>query len=132
MNFKELGKKIEKTEYWDMPILDVQTRYFGDEVYIYIEKTERICWRISFLSCYKVDYETDANWRNMDSVGDMRGGQLGYFGQDFSVSQNEKNSNFVDVSIDLSIMTMKIICKDILVEEVSTDEVRFFWQEDTK
>lgn len=57
----ELQKKIDEINYWDLLVLDIQSKYFGDEVYIYIEKDEEICWKLSFTSCYKVSYETDAN-----------------------------------------------------------------------
>ena len=45
---------IDKTDYWDMRVLDVKASYFGDEVEILIENDEETCWKISFLSCYKV------------------------------------------------------------------------------
>ncbi|MBC1568636.1 hypothetical protein HCJ20_06885 [Listeria sp. FSL L7-1425] len=112
-----------------MSILDIQTRYFGDEVYIFIENNEKTCWKISFISCYKVSYETDANWRTIDNVKEMRGGQLGYDGQDISLKKYEENENFVQCSLDLSIMLMNIVCKNILVEELSMKGNLFFWQD---
>ncbi|HFK0261718.1 TPA: hypothetical protein ACGXKD_002342, partial [Listeria monocytogenes] len=36
----ELQKKIDEINYWDLLVLDIQSKYFGDEVYIYIEKDE--------------------------------------------------------------------------------------------
>lgn len=127
MNIENLKNKIEKTEYWDMPILDVQIKYFGDEVYIYVENDNIICWKISFISCYKVTYETDATWRSIDNVKKMRGGQLGYYGQDISLKKYEENEDFIESSMDLSIMRMNIVCKDILVEEVNIEDTDFFW-----
>ena len=56
---------IDKTDYWDMRILDVTASYFGDEVKLLIENDEVTCWRISFLSCYKVSYNTDADRRKI-------------------------------------------------------------------
>ena len=55
-----LQEKIDKTEYWDMKILDFQINYFGDEVNMWIYSDADTSWRISFLSCYKVSYDTDA------------------------------------------------------------------------
>ncbi|WP_221636017.1 hypothetical protein [Listeria cossartiae] len=129
MDIELLQNEIDNTEYWDMSILDIQTRYFGDEVYIFIENNEKTCWKISFISCYKVCYETDANWRTIDNVKDMRGGQLGYDGQDISLKKYEENENFVQCSLDLSIMLMNIVCKNILVEELSMKDNLFFWQD---
>lgn len=129
MNIEMLQNEIDSTEYWDMSILDVQTKYFGDEVYIFVENNEKNYWKISFFSCYKVSYETDSNWRTIDNVKEMRGGQLGYDGQDISLKKYENNDNFIECSLDLSIMTMNIVCKDIVVEELSMEENLFFWQD---
>lgn len=63
-NIELLQEKIDTTNYWDMTILDVKTQYFGDEIDLYIEGTESYCWKISFLSCYKVNYQTDVDWRS--------------------------------------------------------------------
>lgn len=129
MNIELLEKEIEKTEYWDMRIWDVQTEYFGDEVHIFIENDIKTCWKISFLSCYKVNYETDANWRGDFKVKNMRGGQLGYDGQDISIKKYEVNDSFLHCKLDLSIMSMEIICKDISVEEIDMEDISFFWQD---
>lgn len=129
MDIKLLQNEIDNTDYWDMSILDIQSRYFGDEVYIFIENNEKTCWKISFISCYKVSYETDANWRTIDNVKEMRGGQLGYEGQDISLKKYEENENFVECSLDLSIMQMNIVCKNIIVEELNMEENLFFWQD---
>ena len=48
LNIELLQKKIDDTQYWDMSILDIQTQYFNDEVYIFIENNEETCWKICF------------------------------------------------------------------------------------
>lgn len=60
---ESLQEKIDKTEYWDMKILDFQINFLGDEVSMWIYNDADTSWRVSFLSCYKVSYETDATWR---------------------------------------------------------------------
>lgn len=129
LNIELLQRKIDDTKYWDMSILDIQTQYFNDEVYIFIENDEETCWKICFLSCYKVSYETDANWRMIDNVKKMQRGQLGYDGQDISLKKYEENENFVERFLDLSIMTINIVCKDIQVKKLNMEENRFFWHE---
>jgi hypothetical protein len=39
-----------------------------------------------------------------------------------------ENEEFIECSIDASIMTMAIVCKDITVEELSMKDTLFFWQ----
>lgn len=58
-------KEIEATDYWDAQILDINTRFLGDELSLYIasyeeEDKDKFCWEIKFLQCYKVEYEIDA------------------------------------------------------------------------
>ena len=89
MTDNELQEMIDKTDYWDVEILDMKASYFGDVIEIYIDDDEETCWKVSFLSCYKVSYETDANWRTIMHVKDMKKPQLGYYGQDISVSRSE-------------------------------------------
>lgn len=116
-----LQTKIDKTEYWDLEILDFNISFFGDEVNIFVYNDDETSWKISFLSCFKVAYETDATWRSITNVREMKRPQLGYFGQDITLSENKEYKGFYDVSIDLSIMTAKITCKDINVELVSNN-----------
>ncbi len=125
---KELQRKIDETQYWDLRILDFQIDYFGDEVNIFIYNDEVTSWRISFSSCYRVEYQTDANWRTITHVSDMRKAQLGYYGQDITLTQNKSLDDFYDVKIDLTILTAKVTCKEINVEKVSNSLVDIFWQ----
>ncbi len=124
---EDIQQKIDRTEYWDVEILDFQTNFFGDEIDILIYNDSETSWKISFLSCYKVAYETDATWRTIEHVRDMRSGQLGYYGQNITLSESKDFSGFYDVSIDLTILTGKIICKEVKVEKVSNSLLNIFW-----
>lgn len=122
----EIQKMIDATDYWDMEILDLKASYFGDEVELLVDNDEETCWKLSFLSCYRVLYETDANRRKIIKVRDMKKTQLGYYGQDISVCESEK-ADFYWVNLNLSIMEMQIECKDILVEKISKENLELFW-----
>ena len=126
MMVNKMQELIDKTDYWDMRILDVTASYFGDEVEILIENDEETCWKISFLSCYKVSYNTDANRRKISNVKSMRKSQLGYYGQNITVCKSNKD-NFYKVDLDLSIMEMQIECQDILIEQIARDNFELFW-----
>lgn len=125
-----LQAKIDQTEYWDLKILDFNADFFGDEVSIFVYNDAETSWKISFLSCFKVTYETDAAWRSIATVREMKKPQLGYYGQDITLSESKDFDGFYDVSIDLSIMTAKIICKDVNVEKVSNCTLNIFWWQD--
>lgn len=126
MKADTMQKLIDKTDYWDMRVLDVKASYFGDEVEVLIENDEETCWKISFLSCYKVFYNTDADITKISKVKSMRKSQLGYYGQDITVYKSDKD-DFYKVDLDLSIMQMQIECRDILIEQIARDSFELFW-----
>ena len=78
MNVDTMQELIDKTDYWDMRILDVKASYFGDEVELLIDNNEETYWKISFLSCYKVSYKTDADRRKISDVKSMKKVNLGF------------------------------------------------------
>ena len=111
-------------------MLDFKINYFGDETILYIYNGEDSSWEITFSSCLKVNYQTDANIRDINLVKTMKRPQLGYYGQDISLSKDEKNDGFIEVSMDLSIMLVKIVCKNITVGKVENNLLNYFWKFD--
>lgn len=95
-----LQAKIDQTEYWDLKILDFSANFYGDEVSIFVYNDTDTSWRISFLSCFRVTYETDATWRSIANVREMKKPQLGYYGQDITLNESKDFEGFYDVSID--------------------------------
>ncbi len=125
---KTIQEKIDQTEYWDLPVLDFQIKFFGDEVDLFLYHDEDTSWKISFLTCHRVAYETDATWRGVARVREMKKPQLGYYGQDITLNESKEFDGFYDVSMDLTILTAKIVCKEITVEKVSNDSWDIFWK----
>lgn len=123
MTINEYKKQIEATDYWDTKAYDFSTSYFGDEAVLLFEKDSDSAWKIIFKKCAAVEYETDATWESRTSgklpaVKDMTPAQLGYYCQDISITENPAYPGFYDVSIDLSIMNIKLTCKEIEVGAV--------------
>ena len=125
---ESMQKKIDQTEYWDLPVLDFQIKFFGDEVDLFLYHDEDTSWKLSFLTCHRVAYETDATWRGVARVREMKKPQLGYYGQDITLNESKEFDGFYDVSMDLTILTAKIVCKEITVEKVSNDSWDIFWK----
>ncbi len=125
---KTIQEKIDQTEYWDLPVLDFQIKFFGDEVDLFLYHDEDTSWKLSFLTCHRVAYETDATWRGIAYVREMKKPQLGYYGQDITLNESKEFDGFYDVSMDLTILTAKIVCKEITVEKVSNDSWDISWK----
>ena len=126
MNNK-IQKKIEETDYWDCEIFDLKISYFGDEIELIFYNDEESSWKIYFLSCYKVLYETDANRRKIFSVKDMKRPQLGYWIQDISVNE-APTEGFYIIKLDLSIMEIQIECRNIHIDKINNNNLSFFWE----
>lgn len=122
MDIHNIQVQVDQTEYWDENILDFKTAFFGDEAYLYIYKDNEKCWEIRFLACYEVTYKTDADRRSILLVRDMNKPQLGYYGQNIEIS-NSDIQGFYRVDMDLSIMEIELICKNIEVEEVDLRKI---------
>ena len=122
MDIHNMQVQVDQTEYWDENILDFKTAFFGDEAYLYIYKDNEKCWEIRFLACYEVTYKTDADRRSIPLVRDMNKPQLGYYGQNIEIS-NSDIQGFYRVDMDLSIMEIELICKNIEVEEVDLRKI---------
>lgn len=128
MNIEDMQKKIDETEYWDIKILDFQINYCGDEVALIIDNDDINSWKISFLSCQKVKYETDSDWRKITHVKDMKRPQLCYYGQDITISENKELDGFVNITMDLCIMDVELTCREIIVEKIDRSSLSLFWE----
>lgn len=128
MNIKEIQQKIDEMKYWDSKVLDINARYFGDELEILIEsEEENMCWCLTFESCYSVSYKTDADWRTKCYlVKNMKHGQIGYYGQDITVEENELE-NFLKVHLDLTIIILDVVCRNISVKKQIYNPKNIFW-----
>ena len=128
MKLQEIQNQIDKTEYWDMEILDFKISYFGDEVEMLIDDEGEYCWKIIFLSCYKVYYEAIQDLRDsVDRIKFLKGPQLGYYGQDISVTKSNIEGLY-KITMDLSIMDMIVECKDVEVSRVLRSDLDLFWE----
>lgn len=128
MNAQDIQRMIDQTEYWDVNILDFKTAFFGDEAFLYIYNDATSCWKVCFSSCYEVKYRTDADRRKIPFVKNMEKPQLGYYGQDITVT-NADVVGFYKITMDMSIMNLEITCKHVEVEKVKLSSVDLFWMD---
>ena len=55
--------------------------------------------------------------------------QLGYSAQNFTLIQYAQDKNLVECRIDLGIMDIIIVCRDIRIEHLDLKGAHFFWQD---
>lgn len=127
-------KEIAAIDYWEMGILDLKISYFGDEVSLCIEDyhNKEKYWEIKFLVCAKVEYSNDVldiQWRKDQHVKDMTRGELHHHGQEISLQVYENNPDFVECMVDIGLLQMTIVCRDIQIEHLELKDAQFFWQD---
>ena len=115
------------TQFIDFNVVDLQIKYFGDEISIIVDCENKTYQVIKFELCQYVEYETDANWgdgewRKDMLVKDMEKGQLGYSFQDITVKTSKKYKGMYNIYINLGIFIMKVVCKKISSETISQTE----------
>ena len=129
---REKQDKINQTDYWDGRILDLQISYFGDEVHLYIESYHENkvdleeCWKVSFLACAALNYETDAQNRKKFKVKDFTQNHL-YTCQEISLEYYD--DSFFQTRIVLEgLVMLNIISRDVTVAKIKRSEHDFFWR----
>lgn len=132
VEIKKKQDKINQTDYWDCRILDLQISYFGDEVHLYIESYNENkvdleeCWKVSFISCVELDYETDAQSRKNFKVKDFAKNQL-YTCQEILLEHYD--DSFLKTTIVLEgLVMLNIISRDVIVAKIKQSEHDFFWK----
>lgn len=120
-------------QFIDLDVIDLQIKYFGDEISIAVDCDNKTYQVIKFGLCHYVKYETDVNWengmwRNGISVKDMERSQLGYSFQNISVRTTKKYKGMYVVDVNFGIFVMKVVCKNISSETVNQTDYAILHQ----
>lgn len=149
MKAQYIEQLLLTAKYPDRLTLDFQITAFGDVVKIYTEHEDLTkCWGMEFQQCVEVSYTTAriVRWGSNNEEGIFvrqdyhetfdryNGYDLGYFAQDISVSEYEeddflKECGYVKCSFQLSMMEGYIVCKDVLLTELSREDITFYWEQ---
>lgn len=152
MKAQYIEQLLLTAKYPDRVALDFQVNTFGDAVKVYVEHEDLTkCWCMEFQQCVEVTYTTirkawrghkdeSGEWirndyeKTFDQYDGYDGYTLGYFAQDISVSEYEeddflKECGYVKCSFQLSMMEGYIVCKDVLLTELSREDITFYWEQ---
>ena len=58
--------------------------------------------------------------------------QLGYYGQDITISESEEFRGFYLIPMNLTILLAQIICKEVQVEKIPNASLNVFWMNPTE
>ena len=124
MSAAELQRIIEKTNYWDEVILDIQVKYLGTEVDIFYGN-DKDTLRLSFKGCRLLHSESYVPGEDLDNMKKKKPSQFDYYGHEILI-ENAETKDFYLAKIDLQFLEMKIEFRSINVEKV--EYVDWFWK----
>ncbi len=116
MNYKNIQKLIDDTNYWDARVENVDCKYFADEVTMaFVDDGYRITYK--FMKCYKVLFDHIKSYKKNISVKNMSYAQIPYFLTNINVDEAcEQKQTFIKCQITMFPLNLEIWCKDIAVK----------------
>ena len=119
MNFKEIQKLIDDTDYWDSRVDSLECKYFSDEVSLKFKNADClvVC---DFKECYKVAFEHIKSYKKIAAIKNMTYTQIPYFLNEIIVEETfEQGSKFLICKMNMFPLNVEIWCKDIDVYQES-------------
>ena len=127
MNAEEIQRIIEKTNYWDEVILDIQVKYLGTEVDIFYGN-DKDAWRLSFKGCRLLHSESYVPSEDIENMKEKKPSKFDYYGHEILI-ENAATKDFFLAKINFQFLEMKIEFRSISVEKVESDD--WFWKNNT-
>lgn len=127
MDADSIQARIDRINYWDMWVLDFRVLYFGDEIELYLEDTDKLGYRITFLHCLKLSYENAEARSNETPIRDLSRVQLSYSAQGIVVENSQENG-FFEFRLVLPFLFATVTCRDIEITQIDIAKENFFWQ----
>lgn len=119
MNAEIIQKKIDDFNYWDANVLSLSCTYFGDEVTLIYEDKKNGNVQYLFTDCYYINFQHNLNEKKIGPIKTLKSSQLPYFIHDVTIECTSYNNNdFYKCTLDISYMTLKILCKDITITRI--------------
>lgn len=116
MKAKQIQEQLEKLHYWDARVLSLDAQYFGDEVTIVFEDSDRNI-KISFTGCFKITVSTNPEDRR-NPIRELTISQIPYFIQDIEVEDILANGyDLLSCKILMPPMNIELNCNLINIGE---------------
>ena len=111
----DIQKKIDDLGYWDARVVQLECKYFSDEVVLCHEDEEFIVMYL-FTGCYKTIFDHLIEYRKSKEVKNMRVPEIPYFLQKISLEESFKSDNRLYIcKIEMFPMNVEIWCNDIQI-----------------
>lgn len=116
MNLQEIKKTIEESSYWDRRIIELNCKYFADEIeFVYVDNSNHRIKYI-FTGCYYSEFNHQITYDKLQPAKNMSIAQIPYFLQDITVDGITKNDReFISCKISSFPLDINIICENITI-----------------
>ncbi|WP_445429632.1 hypothetical protein [Bacillus atrophaeus] len=117
MKAEQIQSDIESLNYWDARVLQLESRFFGDEITITFEDTNYNV-KLSFTGCSKFSFVTTADDR-INPLKDMTKSRIPYFLQDVGISEvQSEGKDLLKCEILMPPLNVEIVCNTISITKV--------------
>ena len=108
---EKLRKQIEDSSYWDARVKALDCNYFGDEVKLVFEDSDRDITYL-FEECYKISIEHPYKYPKDVPSKELDVPQIPYFMQDVEVNAIlSGDKKYLEFKINMYPIEMYIVCK---------------------
>lgn len=108
---EKLRKQIEDSYYWDARVKELECNYFGDEVKLVFEDSDRDITYL-FKECYKVSIEQTFEYPKNVPSKELAVTQIPYFMQDVEVNAIlVGDKKYLEFKIHMYPIEMYIVCR---------------------
>ena len=113
MNYIDIQKQIDNTDYWDERVISLDCNYFSDEVIITFKNCKGKI-QLSFEQCYNVVFNHVKHYNKNIAVKKMMFSQMPYFLQSIDVSETfDSGERFFKCEINMFPLNIQVLCKNI-------------------
>ncbi|GIP46336.1 hypothetical protein J45TS6_47950 [Paenibacillus sp. J45TS6] len=117
MKARKILSEIEDMHYWDARVLKFDSSFFGDEMTLVYEDTERNV-ELSFTGCTEFSFHTTIDDRRRP-IRELARSQIPYFLQDIDITDVECGDfNLLKCKILMPPLNVEIVCNFISVVKI--------------
>lgn len=117
MDFKDVQKVIDKTDYWDSRVNVLECNYFSDEVKL-VFKNDDCLVTYNFKECYRVVFDHLKSYKKDIPIKEMSYAQIPYFLTEIIIDEIcEQEDVFLTCKLCMFPLNVEIWCKDVTITQ---------------
>lgn len=118
MTANQIQNEIESLHYWDARVLQMESKFFGDEITIIFEDTDYNV-KLMFTGCSKFSFVTNVEDR-LNPLKNLTRPQAPYFIQDIEINNVETSAEkgLLKCNVLMPPLHVEIQCSNVLIDKI--------------